>query len=213
MIVITLFVECLSPNAGHSYCDWDHGFSAIGESERGLSRRGSCRGSVGPQDVRQFLRPGTLCFVQFGFDDLEQCPIRHLRLSVHLGRRISSWCRDLNRNPWNLDYRTAVHCPILSSLGSRICRLHSSIQSFKFLLQRLLLKPLLQPIFWSNQYQLVEILPDLYLGVVGRRCRFPITQMATGRLSSSSSLLEASGRSWTVGTCHTSWLALARPPT
>ena len=52
MIVITLFVECLSPDAGHSYFDQDHGFSAIGESEGGFSRRGSCRGSVGPQDYR-----------------------------------------------------------------------------------------------------------------------------------------------------------------
>ena len=52
MIVITLFVECLSLDAGHSYFDQDHDFSAMGESERGFSCRGSYHGSVGPQDVR-----------------------------------------------------------------------------------------------------------------------------------------------------------------
>ena len=38
MIAITLFVECLSPNTGHSYFNRDHGFSAIGEFEGGFSR-------------------------------------------------------------------------------------------------------------------------------------------------------------------------------
>ena len=85
VIVITFFIEYLSPDAGYSYLDRDHGFSAIGELEGGFSRRGSCSGSVSPQDVGQFFRLGTLRVVQFGFDDLEQCSIRHLRLSIRLG--------------------------------------------------------------------------------------------------------------------------------
>ena len=48
MIVITLFVECLLPDAGHSYLDRDHDFSATGESRGGFSCRGSCRGFIGP---------------------------------------------------------------------------------------------------------------------------------------------------------------------
>ena len=85
VIVIAFFVECLLLDAGYSYLDRDHDFSAIGEPEGGFSRRGSCRGFVSPQDVGQFFRPGTLCIVQLGFDDLEQCSIRHLRLSIRLG--------------------------------------------------------------------------------------------------------------------------------
>ena len=59
VIVITFFVEYLSPDAGYSYLDRDHCFSAIGEPKGGLSRRGSCCGSVSPQDVGQFFRPDT----------------------------------------------------------------------------------------------------------------------------------------------------------
>ena len=81
MIIFTLFIECLSPDAGYSYLDRDHGSSAIGEPKGGFSRRGS----VSPQDVGQFFRPGTLRVVQLGFDDLQQCLIRHLRLPIHLG--------------------------------------------------------------------------------------------------------------------------------
>ena len=33
MIVIAFFVKYLSPDAGYSYLDWDHCFSAIGEPE------------------------------------------------------------------------------------------------------------------------------------------------------------------------------------
>ena len=85
VIVIAFFVEYLSPDASYSYFNRDHGFSAIVKPEGGFSRRGSCRGSVSPQDVGQFFRPGTLRVVQLGFDDLEQCPIRHFRLSIRLG--------------------------------------------------------------------------------------------------------------------------------
>ena len=85
MIVIALFVEYLLPNAGYSYLDRDHDFSAIGEPEWGFSRLGSCCGSVSPQDIGQFFRPNTLRVVQLGFDDLEQCPIRHLCLSFTWG--------------------------------------------------------------------------------------------------------------------------------
>ena len=85
VIVIAFFVECLLPDVGYSYLDRDHDFNAIGEPEGGFSRRGSCCGFVSPQDVGQFFRPGTLRIVQLGFDDLEQCSIRHLRLSIRLG--------------------------------------------------------------------------------------------------------------------------------
>ena len=84
MIVIALFVEYLSLDAGYSYLDRDHGFSAIGEPEGGFSRRSSCCVSISLQDVGQFFRPGTLPVVQLGFDDFKQCPIRHLRLSIRL---------------------------------------------------------------------------------------------------------------------------------
>ena len=46
VIVIAFFVEYLSPDAGYSYLDRDHCFSAIGELEGGFSRWGSCCGSV-----------------------------------------------------------------------------------------------------------------------------------------------------------------------
>ena len=59
VIIIAFFVEYLSLDAGYSYFDRDHCFSAIGEPEGGLSCRGSCCGSVSPQDVGQFFRPGT----------------------------------------------------------------------------------------------------------------------------------------------------------
>ena len=85
VIVIAFFVEYLSPDAGYSYLDRDHCFSAIGEPKGGLSRRGFCRGFVSPQDVGQFSRPGILRVIQLDFDDLEQCPIRHFRLSILLG--------------------------------------------------------------------------------------------------------------------------------
>ena len=85
MIFIAFFVEYLSLDAGYSYLNRDHCFSAIGEPEGGLSCRGSCRGSVSPQDVGQLFRPGTIHIVQLGFDDFEQCPIRHFRLSIRLG--------------------------------------------------------------------------------------------------------------------------------
>ena len=37
-VVIALFAECLSSDAGYPYLDRDHYFSAIGESEGGFSR-------------------------------------------------------------------------------------------------------------------------------------------------------------------------------
>ena len=40
VIVIVLFVECLLPDAGYFYFDWDHCFNAIGESEGDFSRGG-----------------------------------------------------------------------------------------------------------------------------------------------------------------------------
>ena len=52
VIVIAFFVEYLSLDAGYSYFDRDHCFSAIGEPEGGLSHWGSCCGSVSPQDIR-----------------------------------------------------------------------------------------------------------------------------------------------------------------
>ena len=85
VIVIAFFIEYLSLDAGYSYLNWEHGFSAIGELEGGFSRRGSCRGSVNPQDVGQFFRSSTLHVVQLGFDDLEQCSICNLHLSIRLG--------------------------------------------------------------------------------------------------------------------------------
>ena len=59
VIIIAFFVEYLSLDAGYSYFDRDHCFSAIGEPEGGLSCRGSCCGFVSPQDFGQFFRPGT----------------------------------------------------------------------------------------------------------------------------------------------------------
>ena len=85
VIVIAFFIEYLSPDAGYSYLNRDHDFSAISELEGGFSHWGSCHGSISPQDVGQFFSPDTLHVVQLGFDDLEQCPIRHLRLSICLG--------------------------------------------------------------------------------------------------------------------------------
>ena len=85
VIVIAFFVEYRSLDAGYSYLDWVYGFSAIGEPEGGFSRQGSCRGSVSPQDVGQFFRPSTLRVVQLGFDNLKQCSICHLRMSIRLG--------------------------------------------------------------------------------------------------------------------------------
>ena len=84
VIVIVFFVEYLSLDVGYSYLNRDHCFSAIGESEGGFSRWGSCCGSVGPQDVGQFFRPGTFRVVQLSFDNLEQCSIRYLCLSIRL---------------------------------------------------------------------------------------------------------------------------------
>ena len=71
VIVIVFFVEYLLPDAGCSYLDQDHCFSAISESEGGFSCWGSCCGSVGPQDVRQFFRPSTLRVILLSFDNLE----------------------------------------------------------------------------------------------------------------------------------------------
>ena len=84
VIVIVFFVEYLSPNAGYSYLDWNHCFNAIGEFKGGFSRWGSCCGSVGPQDVGQFFMLFTLRVVQLSFDNLEQCSICHLHLSIRL---------------------------------------------------------------------------------------------------------------------------------
>ena len=85
LIVIALFVEYLSLDASYSYLDWDHCLNAIGELEGGFSRWGSYCGSVSPQDIGQLFWPATLRVVQLGFDNLEQCPIRHFRLSIRLG--------------------------------------------------------------------------------------------------------------------------------
>ena len=85
VIVIVFFVEYLSPDVGYSYLDRDHYFNAIGESEGGFSRWGSCCGSVGSQDFGQFFWPGIFRVVQLGFDNLKQCLIRHFRLSICLG--------------------------------------------------------------------------------------------------------------------------------
>ena len=63
VIIIVFFVEHLSPDAGYSYLNQDHGFNAICEPKGGFSRRGSCCGPVSPQDVGYFFRPGTLCVV------------------------------------------------------------------------------------------------------------------------------------------------------
>ena len=84
VIVIVFFVEYLSPDAGYPYLDWDHCFSAIGEFEGGFSCWGSCYDFVGPQGVGQFFRLVTLRVVQLSFDNLKQCSIRHLRLSIRL---------------------------------------------------------------------------------------------------------------------------------
>ena len=112
--------------------------------------------------------------------------------------------RRLNKTPWRLGYQTTSRYLIWSSLESQTCKLYSSTRNSGFLLQWWLLVPLLRPTLWSNQYQLVGIIPVIYLGAVGRRCRFLIAQMAMGMLSSSVSLLEVAGRSQTFGTCHTS---------
>ena len=84
VIVIVFFVEYLSPDAGYPYLDWDHCFSAIGEFEGGFSCWGSCCDFVGPQGVGQFFKLVTLRVVQLSFDNLKQCSIRHLRLSIRL---------------------------------------------------------------------------------------------------------------------------------
>ena len=71
VIVIIFFIEYHLPDAGFSYLNWDHCFSAIGEPKGGLSRRGSSRGSRSPQDVGQFFWLGTFRIVQLGFDNLK----------------------------------------------------------------------------------------------------------------------------------------------
>ena len=40
--------------------------------------------------------------------------------------------------------------------------------------------PPLQPILWSNQWRLVGILTIIYLGAMGRQCRFLIVRMPRG---------------------------------
>ena len=46
VIVIAFFIEHLSPDAGYSYLNRDHSFSAICEPEGGFSRWGSCCGPI-----------------------------------------------------------------------------------------------------------------------------------------------------------------------
>ena len=51
VVIIAFFVEHLSPDAGYSYFNRDHSFSAICEPEGGFSCRVSCCGPVSPQDI------------------------------------------------------------------------------------------------------------------------------------------------------------------
>ena len=55
LVVVVFFAQHLSPNTSYSYLDWNYCFNVVGESEGCLSSWGSCRGSVGPQDVGKFL--------------------------------------------------------------------------------------------------------------------------------------------------------------
>ena len=71
LIIVAFFMEHLSFDADDSHLDRDHCLGAISESERGFSRRGSCRSPVSLQDIGQFLWPYFLSVVQPGFDDLE----------------------------------------------------------------------------------------------------------------------------------------------
>nr|POF02827.1 hypothetical protein CFP56_10886 [Quercus suber] len=84
MIVIDFFNECLSPDAGYSHLNWDHCFSAVGESEGRLSYWCSRYCLVGSQYIGQFFWPGTFRIVQLRFNNLEQHSICHLRLSIRL---------------------------------------------------------------------------------------------------------------------------------
>ena len=84
-IVIESFCESFSSDARYPNLYWDYCFCAIGKLEGCLSGRGSDRGSVSLLDIGQFFWPGTFCFVQLGFDNFEQRPVRHFRLSICLG--------------------------------------------------------------------------------------------------------------------------------
>ena len=85
LIVIVFFMQYLSLDASYSYFDWYYCFSAKGEPEGSLSSWGSYCGPVSPQDIGQFFWPSTLRIVQLNsFDNLKQCSIRHLSLSIRL---------------------------------------------------------------------------------------------------------------------------------
>ena len=84
LIVVVFFVERLSFDAVDSHFYQDYCLGAISESKGGFSCRGSHCSPVCPQDIGQFLRPCSLNIVQPNFDDLEQCPVRYLRLSISL---------------------------------------------------------------------------------------------------------------------------------
>ena len=99
--------------------------------------------------------------------------------------RNGSWFLAPSRIPWNLNYQIATYCSIRSFVVSRIGRLYSSTQSSGPWPPWWLIMPLLQPILWNNQWQLVKILPVFYLEVMGQRCQVPIKQTATGRILSS----------------------------
>ena len=82
--LVVVLVEYLSSDAGYSYLDWDYFLGAVSEFERGFSCWDSCCSPVSPQDIGQFLGPGSFSIVQLGFDDFEYYLISHLRLSVCL---------------------------------------------------------------------------------------------------------------------------------
>ena len=71
-------------------------------------------GPVRPKDIGQLFWPGTLCIIQLGFDNLEQCPIRHFRLSICLRM---PWRREL---VLNAQTRTEISKALAVELSSII---------------------------------------------------------------------------------------------
>ena len=84
LVIILFFTERCSSSVGYFYFDRDHYFGSISQPERRFPRWCPHCSLIRPKDIRQFIWPSALSFIQLSLDNPEQCPVCHFCLSVRL---------------------------------------------------------------------------------------------------------------------------------